>query len=159
MAGKEKSKDKDKEKKGGGSSKIIVILLAAILICGIAFGAYYVLVLSKNKAPVEVHPYKDSVTYSLDEFIVNLADKDTKYLKVKLDVVYKKNTKLDEELKTKKAILRDRVITIIRTKTEDELNQDKNLEKFKKEIMDSINPVLEEGQIIEIVNEDYKTGK
>lgn len=150
----------EKEKKSGAASKIIIILLATILICGVAFGAYYVLVLSKqNTAHVVENPYKDSVTYSLDEFIVNLADKDTKYLKVKLDVVYKKNTKLDEELKTKKSILRDRVIGIIRTKTEDELNRDANLEKFKSQVLEAVNPVLEEGKIEEIVAQDYKTGK
>lgn len=152
--------EKDKDKKGSGASKIIIILLAAILICGVAFGAYYILVLSKqNAVHVVENPYKDTVTYSLDEFIVNLADKDTKYLKVKLDVVYKKNTKLDEELKTKKSILRDRVIAIIRTKTEDELNRDANLEKFKAQILEAINPVLEEGKIAEVVTQDYKTGK
>lgn len=152
--------EKDKNKKGSGASKIIIILLAAILICGIGFGAYYILVISKqNVAHVVENPYKDTVTYSLDEFIVNLADKDTKYLKVKLDVVYKKNTKLDEELKTKKSILRDRVIAIIRTKTEDELNRDTNLEKFKAQVLEAINPVLEEGKIAEVVTQDYKTGK
>lgn len=154
-------KDKGKGKKGGGSSKIIIILLAAILVLGIGFGAYYILVLSKKTTvPVVENPYKDSVTYSLgDAFVLNLADKDTKYISVKIDVVYKTNTKLGEELKTKNAILRDRVVTIIRTKTEDELNRDTNLANLKKQIMESINPVLDEGKIEEVVVQDYKTGK
>lgn len=154
-------KDKDKGKKGGGASKIIIILLAAILVSGIGFGAYYILVISKQtETHVVENPYKDRVTYSLgDAFVLNLADKDTKYISVKIDVVYKTNTKLDEELKTKNAILRDRVVTIIRTKTEDELNRDTNLANLKKQIMESINPVLEEGKIEEVVVEDYKTGK
>lgn len=150
---------KDKEKKGGGSSKIIIILLALILIAGIGFGAYYVLVLSKNTVHVEEHPYKDRVTFSLDEFVINLADKEPTYLKIKLDVVYKTNSKLTEELTTRKAILRDRVIAVIRTKTENELITDKNLEKFKAQIIEAINPVLEEGKVEEVVIEDFKTGK
>ncbi|MHC1682503.1 MAG: flagellar basal body-associated protein FliL [Clostridiaceae bacterium] len=151
---------KDKEKKGGGSSKIIIILLALILIAGIGFGAYYVLVLSKNTVHVEEHPYKDMVTFSLgDPFTVNLADKEVFILKTKINVVYKTNSKLTEELTTKKAILRDRVIAVIRTKTENELTTDKNLEKFKAQIIEAINPVLEEGQVEEVVTEEFITGK
>lgn len=92
-------------------------------------------------------------TYGLDEFLVNLADEDGKrYLKVQVFVGYD-NKKLDSELDEKKPILRDAVISILRTKKAADITS-KGLDNIKMEMIQRINPVLTKGQLNNIYFND-----
>lgn len=85
-------------------------------------------------------------TFGLDEFLVNLADEDGKrYLKVKVFLGYD-NKKLDAELEEKKPILRDAIISVLRTKKAADITP-KGVESIKLEIIQRINPLLEKGQL------------
>jgi len=85
-------------------------------------------------------------TFGLDEFLVNLADEDGKrYLKVKVFLGYD-SKKLDSELEEKKPILRDAIISVIRTKKAADITP-KGVESIKMEIIGKVNPLLEKGQL------------
>lgn len=165
--------EKNVEKKGGKFKKIIIIVVALVVIGGGAFGGYMLFENNKkkannaNQAPVNnvinpqqtnngVYPQQvvvSSKTYSLDEFLVNLADEDGKrFLKAKVYIGYEEK-KLDKELETKKPILRDTVISVLRSKKAADINP-KNVDKIKAEIINRISPMLEKGRINSVYFDD-----
>ncbi|ADG00347.1 flagellar basal body-associated protein FliL [Clostridium botulinum F str. 230613] len=94
-----------------------------------------------------------SKTYSLDEVLVNLADEDGKrFIKAKIFIGYEEK-KLSKELETKKPILRDAVIGVLRSKKAADINP-KNIDKIKVEIINKISPMLEKGRISSIYFDD-----
>lgn len=162
-----------KEKKGGSKVKIILIVVVAILVVGA--GAYfgYTKFLKDKESTTKtaahttqqvviqqtqqqtgatgqqtafVQPIISEKTFGLDEFLVNLADEDGKrYLKVKVFLGYD-SKKLDSELEEKKPILRDSIISVLRTKKAADITP-KGVETIKLEIIQKINPILEKGQL------------
>lgn len=163
-----------KEKKGKGKLKFIIIgvVVVAILGAGGYFG-YNKFFASKTSETKKVIPqqmvaqqvqgqqvqgqqaaqpasYLQQVvsekTFGLDEFLVNLADEDGKrYLKVKISLGYD-GKKLDTELEEKKPILRDAIISVLRTKKAADISS-KGLDNIKMEIIQRINIALTKGQL------------
>ncbi|NEZ45900.1 flagellar basal body protein FliL [Clostridium niameyense] len=165
--------EKSIEKQSGKSKKIIIIVLAILVIAAGGFGGY--MIFQKQKAPKRpvavpqqnaqiasqqtsngVYPPQiivSSKNYSLDEFLVNLTDEDGKrYLKAKVFVGYDEK-KLDKELEEKKPILRDAVITILRSKKAKDITP-KGVDQIKTEIITKVNPMLQKGQITSIYFDD-----
>lgn len=162
-----------KEKKGGGKLKIIIIAVVTILVVG-AGGYFGYTMFWKDKGSTAktaahttqqvviqqtqqqagatgqqvsfVQPVISAKTFGLDEFLINLADEDGKrYLKVKIFLGYDEK-KLATELEEKKPILRDAIISVIRTKKAADITP-KGVETIKMEIIQRINPLLEKGQL------------
>lgn len=150
---------KKQDKKGNGLKIIIIILLALVLIAGGIFGGYFISskLKDKNVSETKVESsekiVQDEKTFALDEFIVNLNEKDsTRYLKAKIHLGYvqtKEIEKFEEELNDKKYILRDTVNTVLRSKKIQDM-QEPNLKKIKEEIKNKINPNLNKGQIKDV---------
>ena len=140
-----------KEKKGNGLKILIIVLLVLLLVGGTAFGVYYVM--SKNNHTsnkAEAANVIEEQTYPLDDFLVNLADEDTrKFLKVKIFIGYEKNKKLAGELELKKPIIRDAINSVLRSKLAKDFSS-KGTEDIKKELLNRINPLLKEGKPINI---------
>lgn len=134
------------EKKPGMSTfaKIIIALLSIIIIAGIVFGVFY-LKLSSNSTVKTVHPLANQSTYSLDEFKLNLAEPN-EYIQTTIYIGYDMNTKLDTELASKKPVIRDTVLNVIRSKKMSDFSG-KGTETLKIQIINSINPLLENGKI------------
>ncbi|MBC2582136.1 flagellar basal body-associated protein FliL [Clostridium sp. DJ247] len=170
-----------KEKKGGGTIKIVILTIIAMLVVGAAGFFGYNLFLNKKdetkttvtKAQHQVQPIQHQVvsgqqstqypsylqqvvstkTFGLDEFLINLADEDSKrYLKVKIFLGYD-SKKLDKELEERKPIIRDTVISILRTKKAADITP-KNMENIKIEMIQKLNPIFEEGQLNNIYFND-----
>lgn len=125
------------------SSKILIlliILIAAIVTAGI--------VMSANKAAssygtptIEETP---KVTVTLDDFVVNLADKsEPHYLKVQM-VLEMRGAKAEEELNRNKPEIRDSIISILSGKTYLELLAPEGKEKLKAQIKEHLNENLKE---------------
>lgn len=156
------------EKKGGKKIKFIVIGLIALIIVG-AGGYFGYTMFSKQKGTQKTsaqtttqavtqttktaqnQSYLEQIVsdknLSLDEILVNLADEDGKrYLKVKIFVGYDKNSSLETELTDKKALIRDAVISVLRSKKAAEITP-KNMDNLKMELIQKINPLLKKGQI------------
>jgi len=149
---------KEKEKKKGSSSKIIIIVLLFVVVLGGSFAAY-TLFFSKKTASTASKTSTIAVsttsvnTYSLDECLVNLTDAGGKnYLKVTVFVGYE-SSKLSAELVTKKPIIRDVVINILRSKSSSDFSSSK-AEAIKAQILSKVNPLLEKGQLDNIYFDD-----
>lgn len=163
------------EKKGGKKIKLILMGLIALIIVG-AGGYFGYSKFAKDKGTQKTTPttaqtapttaqaqaktnqnqnqnqsYLEQIVseknIGLDECLVNLADEDGKrYVKTKIFVGYDKNSKLETELTEKKPLIRDAVITVLRSKKAAEITP-KNMDNLKMELIQKINPLLKKGQI------------
>lgn len=147
-----------KEKKKGVSTKILIIVLTFFVILGASFTAYTLFFNKKtasttaSKTPIAQN-VTSANTYSLDECLVNLTDAGGKnYLKVTVFVGYE-GSKLAAELETKKPIIRDVVINILRSKSSSDFSSSK-AEKIKTQILNKVNPLLTKGQLDNIYFDD-----
>jgi len=85
--------------------------------------------------------------YSMDPFIVNLADADqNRYLKIRINLESKK-PEPNEEFTKKLPLIKDTILTILSQKRSDELFHSSGKEKLKAEMMRSVNPNLSELKI------------
>lgn len=129
---------------------IMIILLLLILIAIGAFGAYMFLhkesVSTRTQAEGNV-TFKNQQVYSLPEMTLNLADKESRrYIKIKIGIGFKTNSKLANELEKKKDILSDCILSVIRNKTSENLTGI-GVDTMKKDIIKKVNSVLNEGAI------------
>lgn len=147
------------EKKSGSKGNIlkivIIVLLAAILLGGGTFAGYFMAAKTKT-APTNTNAVNAALnqkTFSLDEFLVNLkSDNSSRYLKAKIYVGYadaKENKELETELDANKAILRDAVNTVLRSKKPEDFSET-GVQKLKEEIKTRVNPLLKKGQIVDV---------
>lgn len=160
-------KNKEEGKKKGG--KLIIILLIVVILALVATLVYVFVFAKKGNntttttqatatqqtgVNTTVASDADEATYTFDEFIVNLADKDSqRYLKVTVALGYNPdNTKLKTELENTKddvktPILRDAILQVLRAKQSSDFQDAKKVEAMKTEILSAINPHLKNGPI------------
>lgn len=163
MAEKEK-KEKKEGSKGNALKIVIIVLLIAILVAGGVAAGYMFASKAKPAANNNNNNSNNNnssqtvlnqKTFSLDDFLLNLkgdANNPGAYLKAKIYIGYadtKDNKKLPTELEDKKAILRDCVNSVLRSKKSSDFNDD-NVPKLKKELKEKINPMLQNGRIEDV---------
>lgn len=132
--------EKSEEKKKGGLPMPIIIGVVAVLI-GLFLGKS---VLGGSKA--EAKDKKKVVqeagpTLALDEFLVNLTGGNDHYLRTTISLGLRKETK-EEEMKEKTALLRDSILTVLRSKKLTDLTKENSSEKLKEELKKSMNDAL-----------------
>jgi len=87
------------------------------------------------------------ILYPLDTFTVNLkSDAGRRYLKVTLSLELE-GEELSLELDAKSAVLRDRIIRILTSKTLEEISSKKGKSKVETQIMDTLNAMISDGTI------------
>lgn len=151
-----KKKDKENENgektnKGGKGLLIILFVLGLIVLGGAAFGGVY-LFMKTSKTVDAQEAVVDEKYMDLAEFTVNLGDEGGKrYFKGEISLGYDKSkTKLETELTEKQVVIRDDIIFYFKGKKADYMNDVKNKEEMKKEIVQSINKDLTKGKISDV---------
>ena len=144
-----------KKEMNSKSTMIILIIFFVIIFSGIGLFAGSYMASGKMLPSFTEKAVSINVdTYAVDEFLINLADSDSeRYLKVVIYTSYNSNNKaLYEELKLErtKPILKDAALTVLRSKTSEELSSIDGTELIKKELVEKFNSKLENGQIIEV---------
>ncbi len=87
------------------------------------------------------------ILYPLDTFTVNLkSDAGRRYLKVTLSLELE-GEELSLELDAKTAVLRDRIIRILTSKTLEEISSKKGKQKVSQQIMNTLNSMISDGKI------------
>ncbi len=87
------------------------------------------------------------ILYPLDTFTVNLkSDAGRRYLKVTMSLELE-GEELSLELDAKTAVLRDRIIRILSSKTLEEISSKKGKGKVSVQIMDILNSMITDGEI------------
>jgi len=124
-------------------SGIVVVLFAGIasvmfFFPGLIPGSHR----PKDPAVKEKPKHEQGHIYSMDPFIVNLADTESpRYLKVKIEIEGQE-AKVDEEYEKRLPQLRDAVLTILSGKTYKELFDSEGKTKLKEEIVSKANQVF-----------------
>ena len=178
MAEEKETEETQEEGKGGGkSSKMLLIIIVVVLVLIIALGAVAaVLLMSDDEeesganqpvAQVQNAPAQSKkksyssasleqsrklsqigVLYPLDTFTVNLkSDNGRRYLKVTMDLELS-GQELTAEMDNKTAVIRDRIIRILTSKTLEEVSSRKGKDKLTQQIKDTLNGMLDDGQIL-----------
>jgi flagellar protein FliL len=136
---------------------VIILLLIIAIVGGGAFAGYYFA--TKNN-PVSASTVKaeniEEATIDIEELIVNLSDENTRrFLKVKLVLAYdSKNKKFAKELESKKPVVKDGILSVIRSKKAADLTT-KGAEDLKAEILNRVNPVFNTGKLTNIYYSDF----
>ena len=165
-----KEEEQPKEKK---SSNLLMIIIIVVLLLIIIIGGVLFFVLSgddeedvaqapqaKEKTVSKQKPRGSSavldetrqlneigVLYPLDTFTVNLkSDSGRRYLKVTMSLELE-GEELSMELDAKTAVLRDRIIRILSSKTLEEISSKKGKQKVSQQIMDTLNAMISDGTI------------
>lgn len=169
MAEEEKKEEKEEEseekkEKSGGGSNLILIIIVVLLVLLLAIGgvvAYLMLsgddeeqVQEQTQEKVEKRRPKratDDLTvgpmYPLDKFTVNLlSENGSRYLVAKIDLE-QDSEELTQELDKKVSLIRDIIISILSSKTVEEISTPKGKMKLKEEIKNQINKYLEDGEV------------
>jgi len=155
--------EEKQEKSGGGGNNIVLILIVVLLVLVLAvigIGAY-VMLSGDDEAPQETvkeervekksRRKSDDLTvgpmYPLDKFTVNLlSENGRRFLVAKINLE-EDSEELTSELDKKTPLIRDIIISILSSKTVEEITTPKGKEKLKEEIVNQINKYLEDGEI------------
>ena len=149
-----KGKAKEKGENTGKSNKgvMVILFVLGLIVLGAATfgGAYLYLKTSKTIDAQEVvveNEYMD-----LTEFTVNLADEGGKrYFKGELSLGYDKSKdKLKTELTANQVVVRDDIIFYFKSQKADYINDVKNTDEMKKQLIEAINKELTKGKITDI---------
>lgn len=93
--------------------------------------------------------------YALDQFIVNLTTQSgRRYLKTSINVELSQPN-LTAEMDTKRAVVRDAVISVLSSKSIEEISTEKGKEKLKEELMMRLNEFLVDGQVVSLFFIDF----
>jgi len=166
--------EQTQEKKSGSNMLMIIIIVVLILIIIIGAVVAFLLMSGDDEAAANasapqakeksVTPKKAKhienasidddrplseigVLYPLDTFTVNLkSDSGRRYLKATLSLELS-GEELSTELDAKKAVLRDRIIRILSSKTLEEVSSRKGKKKLSEQIMNTLNSMITDGQI------------
>jgi len=147
-------KKKENGESTGKSNKgilIILFILGLIVLGGATFGGVYLYM--KTSKTIEAQEVVVQNAYiDLSEFTVNLADEGGKrYFKGELSLGYDKTkTKLLEELTTNQVVVRDSIIFYFKSKKADYINDVKNEDEIKKQMIEAINKELKNGKVTDI---------
>ncbi len=138
---------------------VILLAVAMLLILTFVAVAATMLLMSQKttEAPevtlIKPAPAKHS---ELGEFIVNLADPESRYVKVAITIAYpRENLELEREIKDRKAQFKDMVINILADRQSEEINDSQGKARLKEELMDMMNNVLREGAIVQLFFTDF----
>jgi len=110
----------------------------------------------KNKKKDNVHG--DGATISFEPFLVNLADKEaSRYVKtsIRLLVANKESAEAVAKGETLMPRLRDTILTLLSTKTAEEMTSNEGKERLKKEILEKVNEYLPEEGAQEVFFTDF----
>ncbi|MDE7216564.1 MAG: flagellar basal body-associated FliL family protein, partial [Helicobacter sp.] len=94
-------------------------------------------------------------TYAFDQIIVNLASQSgRRYLKTTINAELSSDN-LMVELDTKKPAIRDTMISVLSSKTFEEISTAKGKENLKNELVERINESLVDGKIVNLFFTDF----
>lgn len=167
MATEEKEAQASEDKKG--SSKLPIIIAVVVVVLLVVVGVVAFLLLSgeeeqavaqapvekqatkPKRAPVVGEEYKRfneiGALLPLDPFTVNLkSDSGKRYLKATISLELE-GKELAQELTAKIAVIRDRVIKILSSKTVEEISSQKGKQKVTEQIMDTLNAMIVDGSV------------
>lgn len=156
MAEETKNEAQEKEVKKISKKKLLLLLIIGVVI--IILAGSVIAVLSTLKGGGEKAKEKSSkemVIYSMEPVVVNLFDPTGKrYLQVSFSFELR-DKKLEEEIKNNEPKIRDIIISILSTKTPEDVLQPEAKDLIKAELLQKINSAMGEEVISNIYITQY----
>ncbi len=164
-----KKKDAEEVEEGSEVQKkskkglFIIIIIVVLLLGGGGFGAYWFLLrapapTAEELAEIEAAKKPEPVilpVFALKPFVVNLADKKSRrYLKVTMKLELS-NEELLEEVDKRRAQLRDVVLTLLSSKTANEIGSMEGKFLLRQDIIKRVNVNLVTGKVTKIYWEEF----
>ena len=162
MAEKKEIETEEKEEKKEGGSKLLLIVIIVLLLLLLVIGGLvaYFLLSSPPKQQQQQQPTQQQIKkhkvnsltkmgpiYPLDPFTVNLVSSNAdRYLKCKIDFELD-SPALQKEVDKKLPAIRDMIISILSSKSIEEIQTAQGKQKLKDEIKRKINSFLTTGEI------------
>jgi len=112
----------------------------------------------KKKKKAEKEPGDEGATVNFEPFLVNLADKEaSRYVKtsIRLLVANKESAETITKGETLIPRLRDTILTLLSTKTAEEMTSNEGKEKLKKQIIEKVNEYLPKEGAEEVFFTDF----
>jgi len=163
MAEPEKEAVSETKKKGKLGLWLVIVLAVLLLGTGGFLGRRYFLGANAASANAKSGDAAGAMgkvksMMNLDSFLVNLADMDAaRFVKVTFRLGLDES-KLGEEYASDQVILaatRDRIISVLSTKTADEILTPEGKEQLRKEIRERVNQILPRGKVVEVFIMDF----
>lgn len=146
-----------KEVKKGGKRRFLSFLILGLLIIFLAGGLVFFFASyksSEEKEPKREHS-KNAIIYTMEPIVVNLLDPTGKrYLQIGLAFELR-DKKLEEEIKNNEPKIKDIVISILSSKTPEEILQPEAKGMIKNEILQKINSALGEEAVLDVYITQY----
>jgi len=157
---KEKEETQEEPKKKRSPKLFIIIGVVVVLLVGAAGGAYFLFMGKSGKAgghgaSAEESKAKkgeatESASKNLDPFIVNLTDaQGTRYLKAVMQLELS-SAELGAELDEKMPMIRDDIISLLSSKSFEDISTEPGKRELKKAILERINRSLKGGQVTRV---------
>jgi flagellar FliL protein len=175
MAEEEKTEEESAPKEKKSSNMLMIIIIVVLFLIIIIGGVVAFLLMGDDEEPMQnsapqaqerssskksssssrptaqydnTRPLDEiGILYPLDTFTVNLkSDAGRRYLKVTMSLELE-GEELSLELDAKSAVLRDKIIRILTSKTLEEISSKKGKQKVSQQIMDTLNSMIRDGQI------------
>jgi flagellar FliL protein len=140
------------KEKGGSKGTLLYILAALVLAAGAAGGTYFFFGRSGGHAAPEPPPL---ATYDLGTVVVNLNEDTAHYLRISIVLAYRENKELAHELEVNQALLKDRLIYLLRHRTLDDVRDVAHAEKCRQDILNELNRHLKKGQLEAVYITEY----
>jgi flagellar protein FliL len=151
------------------SNKLVFILIGVVLLVVLGLGGGFFMMWSKMSTMNAQGPAVPNAQaaeapagqtllgpiFSLNTFIVNLADKGgNRYLRVTMDLEMT-NTELTDELKERLPQVRDTVLTILPNKRFDDISTVEGKTSLRTELIEGLNSFLAQGKITKIYFKEF----
>ncbi len=168
----EEVKEEESSSQEKKSSNLLMIIIIIVLVLIIMLGAVAFFFIGDDEQTVSSTPVQQErakkvtkkssgynleedsrvlneigILYPLDTFTVNLkSDSGRRFLKTTISLELE-GEELSLELDAKSAVLRDRIIRILSSKTLEEVSSKKGKHKLSMQIMDTLNSMITDGRI------------
>lgn len=156
MAANDEGQAKDKTEK---KSKMNLLLLIGIIVAVAAAATFGVLLFTGNgKAePAKTAKSESAATavYSLDPFIVNIYDgQDMRYLRIKVEMGVA-GEEAKTQMKAQEAQIRDAILTLLSSKTWQDLQTPQGKDQLKQQVMSSVSKIVPQGMVKQVYFTDF----
>jgi flagellar FliL protein len=156
MASKDEGQVQEKAQKKSNTKLFIIIGVALAVAVSAAVGTFLFIGESKGSSHnVEKVSPETMTIFTLDPFIVNIYDgQDLRYLKLKIEMELA-NAEAKTELTARQAQLRDGILSILTTKTFQDLQYLQGKNQLKQEIMAAVTRIATPGKVKQIYFTDF----
>ncbi len=138
------------------NKKLLMIVLPVVLVAGGA-GAFLMLGKSEHEAPVEAKAEPPGLV-TMETFLVNIHESGRdRFAKVNLQLAIAPAS-LAVSVSANplmQAKMRDRILSLLTTKSSEELVSPIGKESFRREVKIALEPLLDDGQIDEVLFSDF----